>query len=80
MSLCHPILLPKNGQSRVGESKYKFWKNIASLARIGVGEHCVPLQENHQIDLRAIGYYGVYVEGPPQGQGVIYIDNVQIVQ
>lgn len=82
-SLC--LWIESDGSNRslvvqFGESRYKFWKNIVSLARISVKEHCVPLQDNHQIDLRAIGYYGVYVEGPPQGQGVIYIDNVQIAQ
>jgi hypothetical protein len=81
-SLC--LWVESDGSNRslvvqFGESKYKFWKNIVSLASIGVGVHCISLREDHQIDLRAIGYYGVYVEGPPQGQGVIYIDNVQIV-
>lgn len=78
-SLC--LWLEGDGSNRslviqFGESKFKFWKNIASLAAIGVGEHCVPIQADHQLDLRLIGYYGVYIEGPPQGPGLIYLDDV----
>ena len=51
-----------------GESKNKFWKNVVSLAGMGRGDYCVSLQADHQIDLGAVGYYGVYVEGPPQGK------------
>jgi len=61
-----------------GESKYKFWKNIYSLSK-GTGDYCIFLHDPHQINLRAIGYYGVYVEGPPAGQSIIYIDNVRLV-
>ncbi|MCB9078281.1 MAG: hypothetical protein H6631_11850 [Anaerolineaceae bacterium] len=80
-ALC--LWLESDGSNRsivvqFGESKFKFWKSIDSLANIGVGQHCVSLKGDHQLDLRAIGYYGVYIEGPPQGQGVIYIDDVQI--
>jgi len=80
-SLC--LWVESDGSNRslvvqFGESKYKFWKNIASLANIGTGEHCISLREGHQLDVRAIGYYGIYVEGPPQGQSIIYIDNIRI--
>ncbi|GAB4433902.1 MAG: hypothetical protein Kow0031_15540 [Anaerolineae bacterium] len=62
-----------------GESKFKFWKETFSLAGHGQGDYCIPLRADHQLDLRAIGYYGIYVEGPPQGQSVIYLDDVRIV-
>lgn len=82
-SLC--VWVEGDGSNRTlvvqfGESKYKFWKSVTSLARVNVGDICVALQGEHQIDLRAIGYYGIYVEGPPPGQGVIYLDDVRIAK
>ncbi len=61
-----------------GESKFKFWKSVTALADVGQGDYCVSLQGDHQIDLRAVGYYGVYVEGPPPGRSVIYLDEVRL--
>ena len=60
-----------------GESKGKFWKQTDSLGIIGTGDHCIPLDQSG-LNLSAIGYYGFYVEGPPKGQGVIYIDNIRL--
>jgi hypothetical protein len=40
-------------------------------------DYCIPLQ-NRGIDLRAVGYYGLYVAAPPTGSGVIYIDNIRL--
>jgi hypothetical protein len=60
-----------------GEHNNNFRKSIFSLSK-GTMDYCVPLSAQPPIDLRFIGYYGVYVEGPPQGQGVIYIDNVRL--
>lgn len=36
-------------------------------------------QQNDQIDLESISYYGVFVEGPPQGPGVVYFDNIRVM-
>ena len=60
-----------------GESISRFWKKIYTLSQ-GTGDFCIPLQEQHDINLRTVGYYGVYVQGPPQGQSIIYLDNVRI--
>lgn len=79
-SLCFWIESDGSNRSLVlqfGESKYKFWKQMFSLSS-GTGDYCLALDAPHQIDLRAIGYYGVYVAGPPQSQGVIYVDNVRV--
>jgi serine/threonine protein kinase len=82
-SLC--VWVESDGSNRTlvvqfGESKYKFWKSVTSLATVGVGDTCVALQGEHQIDLSAVGYYGIYVEGPPPGQSVIYLDDVRVVK
>ncbi len=60
-----------------GESEGRFWKTTSSLSQ-GTGDYCVSLQDQQYVDLRAIGYYGIYVEGPPQGQSIIYIDNIRL--
>lgn len=80
-SLCFWIESDGSNRSLVlqyGETKLKFWKQIYSLTN-GTGDYCISLQEPHQINLRSIGYYGVYVEGPPTGQSVIYVDQVRLV-
>jgi len=81
-SICFWIESDGSNRSLVlqfGESKFKFWKNIYSLSN-GTGDYCISLSDPHQINLRSIGYYGVYVEGPPIGQSIIYIDNVRLVK
>ena len=60
-----------------GESEGRFSKTTKSLSQ-GTGDYCVSLQDQQYVDLRAIGYYGIYVEGPPQGQSIIYIDNIRL--
>jgi hypothetical protein len=60
-----------------GKSEGRFWKTTSSLSQ-GTGDYCVSLQDQQYVDLRAIGYYGIYVEGPPQGQSIIYIDNIRL--
>jgi hypothetical protein len=60
-----------------GESKNSFSKTHRSLSE-GTGDYCVSLQDQQGVDLRAIGYYGIYVAGPPQGQSIIYIDNIRL--
>jgi hypothetical protein len=60
-----------------GESVGRFWKQLSSLSQ-GTGDYCVSLQEQHDVNLGAVGYYGVYVQGPPQGRSIIYIDNIRI--
>jgi hypothetical protein len=52
-------------------------KTPSSLSQ-GTGDYCVSLQDQQYVDLRAIGYYGIYVAGPPQGQSIIYIDNIRL--
>ena len=60
-----------------GESDNSFSKTHRSLSE-GTRDYCVSLQDQQGVDLRAIGYYGIYVEGPPQGQSIIYIDNIRL--
>ncbi len=60
-----------------GESVGKFWKQASSLSQ-GTGDYCISLNEQHDINLRAVGYYGVYVQGPPLGRSIIYIDSIRI--
>jgi hypothetical protein len=60
-----------------GESENSFSKTHRSLSE-GTGDYCVSLQDQQGVDLRAIGYYGIYVVGPPQGQSIIYIDNIRL--
>jgi hypothetical protein len=79
-SLC--VWVESDGSNRslvlqFGESKGKFWKCVDSLSR-GTGDYCISLQEGHQINLGAVGYYGIYVEGPPRGESIIYIDNIRV--
>jgi hypothetical protein len=79
-ALC--VWIESDGSNRTlvlqfGEGKNKFWKQVYSLAQ-GSGDTCLALAGPHQLNLRNIGYYGLYVEGPPTGQGVIYIDNVRL--
>jgi hypothetical protein len=59
-----------------GESKGDFWKQTDPFAIIGTGDHCIPLNQSG-LNLSAISYYGIYVEGPV-GQGTIFIDNVRV--
>lgn len=63
-----------------GESIGHFWKKTQSLATLDTGDYCISFQEVEKIDLRAIGYYGLYVEGPPPGESVIYIDSIRVVE
>jgi hypothetical protein len=79
-SLCFWVESDGSNRSLVlqfGESKLKFWKKAYPLSN-GTGDYCIALDDPHQIDLRAIGYYGVYVEGPPTGQSIIYLDNIRL--
>lgn len=62
-----------------GEHDNNFRKSNFPLSGRGATDYCVSLSTQPSIDLRLIGYYGIYVEGPPQGQGVIYIDNVRLL-
>jgi hypothetical protein len=80
-SLCFWIESDGSNRSLVlqfGESKFNYWKKVYTLSN-GTGDYCISLNDPHQINLRAVGYYGVYVEGPPTGQSIIYIDNIRLV-
>ena len=80
-SLCFWVESDGSNRSLVlqfGESKFKFWKKIYSLSN-GTGDYCISLNDPHQINMKSISYYGVYVEGPPTGQSIIYIDNIRLV-
>ncbi len=81
-SLC--MWIESDGSNRglvvqFGQSVSGFWKEILSLSQ-GTGDYCISLREQNFINLRTVGYYGVYVQGPPQGRSVIYIDNVRVVE
>lgn len=67
----------RNFVMQFGESKGKIWKQLNSLAIIGTGEYCIPLDQSG-LNLSAIAYYGIYVSGPPEGEGLIYIDNIHL--
>lgn len=62
-----------------GANNNNFRKSNFPLSIGGATDYCVPLNTQPSIDLRLIAYYGIYVEGPPQGQSVIYIDNVRLL-
>jgi hypothetical protein len=81
-SLCFWIESDSSDRSLVvqfGESKFKFWKKTYPLLN-GTNDYCISLNDPHQLNLRAIGYYGVYVEGPPAGHGIIYIDYIRLTK
>lgn len=73
-----------------GEKNSETWKHTIALSTLETAEVCRSLsaanfqwadwspQGNNQIDLDSIAYYGFYVEGPPQGPGVIYVDNFRV--
>ncbi len=73
-----------------GEKSGEVWKCTAALP-IGAQELCLPLSgnifyiaewsssENGQIDLGAISYYGIYVHRSHPGSGIIYIDEIRVV-
>ncbi len=74
-----------------GEKDSEVWKHAIPLSTLGSQEICrslttanfQPADEgflsgNNQINLEAIAYYGFYVQGLPQGPGVIYIDNFRL--
>ena len=69
----------RNLAIQFGENDNNFRKSNFPLSTKGATDYCVPLNTQPSIDLRRIGYYGIYLEGPPQGQGVIYLDNVRLV-
>jgi serine/threonine-protein kinase len=62
-----------------GETVSDFEKDTFPLSN-GTGDYCLSLPQASRIDLRTIGYYGIYVEGPPEGQSTIYIDNIRVVE
>jgi hypothetical protein len=62
-----------------GEHNNNFRKSNFPLSGKAGTDYCVSLNTQPPLDLRLIGYYGIYVEGPPQRQGVIYVDNVRLV-
>jgi len=73
-----------------GEKSGEVWKCTAALP-IGAQELCLPLSgnifhitewsasENGQIDLGAISYYGIYVNRSHPGSGIIYVDEIRVV-
>ena len=66
------------------------WKHQSSLATIDTDDYCWPLSKpafalaewsspvNGRIDLGAIVYFGIYINGPVRSQGVIYFDNIRV--
>lgn len=69
--------------------KKEVWRNKMSLSALQKGDLCMSLtktffqradwsvEENNEIDLDAIDYFGFFVEGP-QGPGIIYLDNIRV--
>jgi serine/threonine protein kinase len=81
-SLCVWIESDSSERSLVlqfGETVTDVWKDTFPLSN-GTGDYCIPLPRASRIDLRTIGYYGIYVEGPPEGKSIIYIDNIRVVE
>jgi hypothetical protein len=65
---------------QLGETETKIiGKDQPSSLASGTHNYCVYLQDQEYVNLKNINYYGVYVEGPPSGTGLIYIDNVRVV-
>jgi len=77
--------------TQFGEADGEVWKHTSALSMLGEEELCLSLtkddfvwanwstQHNDQMDLESISYYGVFVEGAPQGPGVVYLDNIQVM-
>ncbi len=76
-----------------GEKESEVWKHTIPLSTLGSQEVCRTLSTsnfnsaeegflpgNNQIDLEAIAYYGFYVQGTPQGPGIIYVDNFHLTK
>jgi hypothetical protein len=61
-----------------GENNNHFAKFNFPLAAAGGRYYCVAVHQDPSLNLMGIEYYGIYVEGPPQGSGVIYIDDVRV--
>jgi hypothetical protein len=43
----------------------------------GAGDYCISLQDKG-INLREVGYYGLYIHAPPTGSSIIYVDNIRL--
>lgn len=61
-----------------GEHNNHFTKSNFPLTEAGGRDFCVNIHQDPSLNLAAIGYYGVYVEGPPRGSAVIYIDDIRV--
>jgi hypothetical protein len=61
-----------------GESMSGFCKQEQSLSQ-GTGDYCISLKEQN-CNPKAVGYYGIYVNGPPEGRSIIYVDTVRVVE
>jgi hypothetical protein len=65
---------------QLGETETKIiGKDSPSSLASGTHNYCITIQNQQYVDLKNINYYGVYVEGPPSGKGLIYIDNVRVI-
>lgn len=62
-----------------GRTNNDFRKANFVLSTRGGSDFCMPLTTQPPLDLRLIGYYGIYVEGPPPGPGLLFIDLVRVV-
>lgn len=74
-----------------GEASGEVWKSWTASSSITEGELCLPLtttafaraewapRQNNRIDLGAITYYGIYVNGPPGASGVVYFNRIWVV-
>jgi len=75
-----------------GEASGEVWKSWTPVSALGAGEYCLPLststfswadwsvQQNGRIDLGAIDYYGIYVHGAQGAQGVLYVEQLRVVE
>jgi hypothetical protein len=74
-----------------GEAGGEIWKNWTATASLGRGELCLPLSQptftranwaprvNDRIDLHAITYYGIYINGPSEASGVVYVRQMRLL-
>ncbi|MGC9347625.1 MAG: zinc-ribbon domain-containing protein [Anaerolineae bacterium] len=74
-----------------GEASGEVWKSWTASSSIGEGELCLPLstgafaraewatKQNNRIDLAAITYFGIYVNGPPGASGTVYVNRIWVV-
>lgn len=93
--LCHDIDVIGTAEDLVvqfGEVSGEVWKSWTATRTMTDGEFCLPLstayftradwatKQNNVMDLTAITYYGLYVNGPIGASGKVYVNQIWLVK